>query len=318
MKPRPVGFGLVHTKTLRFMHTRLWQVSVATTIEAEEAVGALFEDLFHQPPSVFLDAATPAATVSAYCPKLPLREVELRASLRAALSKVRNSGVNIASATIRIRRVASRNWSESWKRHFKPLEIGRFLLIKPTWSSRHPRSGQVVVVLDPGLSFGTGQHPTTAFCLEQLAARRASERQQSFLDIGTGSGILAISAAKLGYRPVQAFDCDPVAVRVARENALQNQVAQRVRILCQDLVRLPSHSGGEFDVICANLTSDLLIQQSERIVQRLHLPNGTLILAGILKTQFPQVHRTYAAAGLKMIASSQDEEWRSAAFALRQ
>src|SRR5437667_41219 len=232
----------------------------------------------------------------------------------ARILEIRNSGLGIGSGRIKIRRVEPQNWRDSWKNHFKPLEISRNLLVKPTWSGRRPRAGQAVVVLDPGLSFGTGQHPTTAFCLEQLAARRASGRQQSFLDIGTGSGILAIAAAKLGSKPVQAFDFHPAAVRVARENAFQNRVAKQVRIFRQDLILLPLRGGGKFDVICANLTADLLIQQSKRIVNQLR-PTGTLILAGILKIQFVEVHRTYTAAGLKLIATGQDKQWQSPAFA---
>jgi len=299
------------------MKDPLWQISLTTSVEAEEAVAAIFENLFGQPPSVFLDAVTPTATVSAYCTKLPMPESELRAGLRTALLKVRSSGLNLGFRRIRIRRVAPENWKESWKKHFKPLEISHALLLKPSWSRCCPRAGQAVVVLDPGLSFGTGQHPTTAFCLEQLAARRASGQPLSFLDIGTGSGILAIAAAKLGYEPVQAFDFDPAAVRVARANAIQNRVARRVRIFRQDLILLPLRGGAKFDVICANLTSDLLVEQAKRIVRRLR-PIGTLILAGILKIQFVEVRRTYAATGLKLIATRQDKEWHSAAFAFPQ
>jgi len=296
------------------MKSRLWQVSVTTSIEAEEAVAALFESLFDRPPTVFVDATTPTATISAYCPKLPLCDADLRAHLQSALAKVRSSGLDSGSGRIEIRRVAPEDWSESWKKHFKPIEVNRALLIKPSWSRRRPRSGQAVVVLDPGLSFGTGQHPTTGFCLHQLAARRALSRKQSFLDIGTGSGILAIGAAKLGYQPVMAFDFDPSAVRVARTNAVQNRVTKRVRITRQDLDLLPLRGGAKFDLICANLTADLLVRQVKRIVKRL-LPNGTLILAGILKVQFDEIHRTYEATGLKLIATRRDKEWQSAVFA---
>ena len=121
------------------MKTRLWRVSVTTSIEAEEAVAAVLENLLGQAPSAFLSAARPTAAVSAYCPKLPLREAALRARLRTALFKVRNSGLNIASGRITIRRVPPENWSESWKKHFKPLEISSALLVKPTWSGRRPR-----------------------------------------------------------------------------------------------------------------------------------------------------------------------------------
>jgi ribosomal protein L11 methyltransferase len=299
------------------MKAPLWQISLTTSAEAEEAVAAFFENIFGRPPSVFSDAATLTATVSAYCPKLPLREGELRSRLRTALKQVRNCGLNTGRGRIAIRRVATANWRESWKKHFKPFEISRALLVKPTWSRRRPRAGQAVVVLDPGLSFGTGQHPTTAFCLEQLAARRSSVQQPSFLDIGTGSGILAIAAAKLRYKPVQAFDFDPAAVRVARANAVQNRVSNQVRIFRQDLICLPLRGGGTFDVICANLTSDLLVQHSKRIVRRLR-PTGTLIVAGVLKIQFVEVHRTYTAAGLNLIATRKDKEWQSAAFAFPQ
>src|SRR5438445_382825 len=103
------------------MKAPLWQISLTTSAEAEEAVAALFENLFRRPSSVFSDAAMPMATVSAYCPKLPLREAELRARLRAALKKVRNCGLRIGSGRIAIRRVAPENWRESWKKHFKPF-----------------------------------------------------------------------------------------------------------------------------------------------------------------------------------------------------
>src|SRR5439155_23112501 len=117
---------------------------------------------------------------------------------------------------------------------------GLALLLKPSWSRCRARRGQAVVVLDPGLSFGTGQHPTTRFCLEQIVARRTQDRGQSFLDMGTGSGILAIAAAKLGYHPVAAFDVDAHAVRIARANARKNGVADTLHPRRQDLRQLPA------------------------------------------------------------------------------
>src|SRR6266540_3716230 len=120
----------------RFMKTKLWRVSVTTSIEAEEAVAAHFENLFRQPPSVFVDATTPTATVSAYCPKLPLAEADLRLRLRNALAQVRACGLNIGSGRITTRKVTPENWKESWKKHFRPFEISRSLLVKPTWSRR--------------------------------------------------------------------------------------------------------------------------------------------------------------------------------------
>jgi ribosomal protein L11 methyltransferase len=210
-------------------------------------------------------------------------------------------------------KLKSQDWAESWKRHFKPLEIGSALLIKPSWNHRIPRKGQALVVLDPGLSFGTGQHPTTAFCLKQLAARRHSGRRQSLLDIGTGSGILAISAAKIGYGPVRAFDFDPQSIRIARENARRNRQSRKIQFLQQDVSKLPARASKKYSVICANLISTLLVAQCGRILARLE-PEGTLIVAGILKDEFDTVRRAYEKAGLALVASRVEKEWRSASF----
>jgi ribosomal protein L11 methyltransferase len=294
----------------------LWQVSLTTSVEAEESVSALFENLFSQPSVVYVNAEARTSTVSAYRPRLPRPRTRLRARLRAGLKHIRLCGLNTGLDRITIRKVRQEDWALAWRKHFHPLEIGRALLIKPSWSRRRPRPGQAVVVLDPGLSFGTGQHPTTAFCLEQLVLCRKTGQAQSFLDIGTGSGILAIAAAKLGYRPVEAVDIDPNAVRIAGANARQNLLKKHIRIVRQDLIRWPCRRNAKFDVLCANLSDDLLIGQARRIVNRLQT-GGTLILAGVLKTQFGRVRNTYAAAGLKVIALSLDKEWQSAAFAYR-
>ena len=175
-----------------------------------------------------------------------------------------------------------------------------------------PKRGQAVVVLDPGLSFGTGQHPTTSFCLEQLARLRRNGKQ-SLLDAGCGSGILAIAAVKLGYAPVEAFDFDPEAVRVAKENARVNQV--QPRIARRDLTKLPAR-GKPFDVVCANLIHDLLIAERDKLLNRV-AEGGTLVLAGILNEQFAAVKRAFMAAGMKSVAERSVREWCSGAFARR-
>ena len=143
---------------------------------------------------------------------------------------------------------------------------------------------------------------------------REPARAQRFLDAGCGSGILAISAAKLGYAPVVAFDFDPEAVRVARENAAANGVP--FRITRKDLTTLPRRSREKFDVVCANLIYDLLIQERARIVARL-APSGTLVLAGILRVQFSKVQLAYEQAGLRLISSRAVKDWRSGAFRFR-
>jgi ribosomal protein L11 methyltransferase len=242
--------------------------------------------------------------------------------MAARLAQIKKCGLKIGPGKITIAKVRREDWAESWKRHFKPIEIGDALLVKPSWSKRRPRKNQAVVILDPGLSFGTGQHPTTAFCLHQIVAAvcdRRSRRSQStaasksFLDIGTGSGILAIAAAKLGYQPVHAFDFDVEAVRVARANARANHVRSSLKIEHGDVSKLPLCPARKYDLICANLISDLLIAEKCRIAAQLNR-GGTLVLAGILKTEFPLVQKAFAQLGLKLVCRRIGKEWRSGSF----
>lgn len=294
----------------------LWKVSVATSPEAEDAVTELLVSAFEQPVASYTDVETGQTAVTTYLRQRPDWSRERRATLRAGLERIRACGLNISPGRISLASVRREDWAESWKRHFKPIAIGSGLLIKPSWSRLQPRDGQAVVVLDPGLSFGTGHHPTTAFCLRQLAARRRPRESQSLLDIGTGSGILAIAAAKLGFAPVDGFDSDPEAVRIASANARQNRVSNRIRFFRQDLTRLVSRRPKQYSVVCANLISNLLLAERERILARLQ-PAGVLVVAGILETEFTRVQRAYETAGLRLKASQTQRHWRSGAFAWR-
>ena len=286
----------------------LLKLSVEIAPEAEDAVIELLSEVFRQPASVYSDLEQRKTTASVFIPGISRDQ---RTQVSDGLAAIRRSGLNIISGRFHVRRIRRENWAESWKRHFKPLEISPRLLVLPSWSKQKPAAGQAVVILDPGLSFGTGHHPTTAFCLKKIAALRDERSSQSLLDIGCGSGILSIAAAKLGYAPVAGFDFDPSAVRVARENAALNDV--RIDLSRKDLTRMPRRSNRRFDVICANLTYDLLIQESDRIVSRL-ARNGTLLLSGILTKQFRMVQRAYESAGLKAVTARTLKEWRSSTF----
>jgi ribosomal protein L11 methyltransferase len=289
----------------------LLKVSIQIAGEAEDAVVELLTNLFGRPASIYADTEKRTTSALAYVEEFtPAQRLQLREGLRL----IREADLDLGTGRVTVQHFRRENWAESWKRHFKPLEISSRLLIIPSWSKRKAKCGQAVVILDPGLSFGTGHHATTAFCLEQIASLRDSARAQRLLDVGCGSGILAISAAKLGYARVVAFDFDPEAVRVARENAAANGVS--FRISRKDLTKLPRRSREKFDVVCANLIYDLLIQERERIVARL-APKGTLVLAGILRGQFSKVQRAYELAGLRLISSRAIREWRSGAFRFR-
>ena len=289
----------------------LIQISVETEPEAEDMVAEILSALFHETPSIFSDAVARKTFAKVFLTRADDWSENRRRILAHELEKLQDAGIRVGAGKIRVKKVRREDWANSWKKHFKPIEVGNALLVKPSWSKRRAKKNQAVVVLDPGLSFGTGQHATTKFCLEQLVHCRRAERQ-SFLDIGCGSGILAIAAAKLGYAAVRAFDFDAEAVRIARENAGGNSV--KIQITRQDLTKLPVQSQMRFDVICANLTYDLLIENAARICARLK-PHGNLVLAGILATQFSAVKNAYEKRGIKLLASRAEKEWKSGRFA---
>ena len=297
--------------------TGLAQVSVVTSLLAEEPVAALLERIFAAPPSIYSNIEKGQSVITLYAYTTPAALRTRESEVRSGLADLRSMGIDVGSGEVQFGKVRREDWSESWKKFFKTISLGSALLIKPSWSRREARPGQAVVVLDPGLSFGTGQHATTSFCLKQIVALRPKiKRARSLLDIGCGSGILAISAAKLGYGPVDAFDFDPVAVRVAEKNCRSNRVAKQVKVQRKDLTRLPRTARTAYHVICANLISDLLIAERDRILNRL-APGGTVILAGILAAEFTRVRQAYESAGYALTKTSIEKEWQSGAFRSR-
>jgi ribosomal protein L11 methyltransferase len=291
----------------------LWQISIATTLEAEEAVAELLKAELGQTASSHFNVNTQVSVVSVFGSQGRILTREVRKNISAGLKQIKNCGLKIGSGKIKTAKVRREDWAESWKRHFNAIEFGDALLVKPSWIKKRPRKNQAVVILDPGLSFGTGQHATTSFCLHEIVRRRKAETHPSFLDIGTGSGILAIAAAKLGYKPVHALDFDPEAVRVARANARENRVERKLKIRRGDVAKLPLRPAQKYDLVCANLISNLLIAERRRILAQLN-HDGTLVLAGILKSEFAQVQRTFEDWGLKLVASKNKKEWRSGSF----
>lgn len=307
---------------MRLSEETLHHVSVTVASEFEEAVAEVFEIVFGQPAVIFRKEGSAVGSVSVYCGAPRARAMVLRGAVQKAINEAQPMREAGYRARVSLKKVRREDWAESWKKHFKPLKIGRSLLIKPSWSRVKLLPGQQCVVLDPGLSFGTGQHPTTEFCLRQLEKRaksaggmgdKKSKGALSFLDVGTGTGILAISAAKLGYGPVEAFDFDPVSVKVARENADGNGIEDKIKFWRGDLKKMASKTRQQYDVICANVEFDVLKSEHAKIIHRLK-PQGILILAGILKKQFPAILETYARAGLKLVDQKVKKEWHSGAF----
>ena len=173
--------------------------------------------------------------------------------------------------------IRQQDWAEDWKQHFGTTRIGHRLVIKPTWEEFSPKPGDALVTLDPGMAFGTGTHDTTRLCLEAVAQLFDKQPPQRVLDVGTGSGILAIAAAALGARQVVACDIEPQACQIAAENARLNGVDNKIQVTDQPLAELD----GDFQVVLANILAEENIRLAPLLVQRL-APGGSLVLSGIL------------------------------------
>jgi ribosomal protein L11 methyltransferase len=198
--------------------------------------------------------------------------------------------------------ITDQGWAESWKAHFPPLAIGERLFVHPPWVDAVP-AGRVGVVLHPGMAFGTGHHASTRGCLVLLEpALRAAPRAR-VLDLGTGSGILAIAAAKLGAGEVWGVDIDPDACAIAEENAARNGLGDAIR-LAPDLAAVP----GAFDVVLANLLAGALIDAAAAIAARVR-PGGTVIGAGLLRDEAPAVRGAWRMVGLVDDGEHAEEEW---------
>jgi len=196
--------------------------------------------------------------------------------------------------------VPDQDWSETWKAGFHAVTVGR-VFVRPSWIDAPVPAGAVEIVLDPGMAFGTGTHPTTSLCLSALAELVGPG--VAVLDVGTGSGLLAIAAAKLGAARAAGTENDPVALEVARENAERNGVALELHLQAPDAVP------GSFDLVVANILANTLVELAPAVASKL-TPGGTLLLSGILAGQEAEVRAAYVAQGLVAAPDRAHDEWR--------
>ncbi|MGO9022129.1 MAG: 50S ribosomal protein L11 methyltransferase [Syntrophobacteraceae bacterium] len=200
--------------------------------------------------------------------------------------------------------IPDEDWSRTWKEHFKPLQVGRRFLVSPTWEAVHCDSERLIIRIDPGRAFGTGHHESTRLCLEWLESCHPGSARMSLLDLGTGSGILAIGAALLGFRKVIGIDNDPEAIKVAKENIILNGLSEKISLLCAT----PEGVGGLFDVVISNIESKPLVRMSETIASKVR-GKGLLALSGILIEQADEVSAEYEKRGLRLTGSKTAGEW---------
>ena len=199
------------------------------------------------------------------------------------------------------------NWGEQWKKYFKPLRVSKNIIIKPTWERYTPDSRDIVIEIDPGMAFGTGQHASTRMCIEaieDIIMNDRSIKEWKVLDVGCGTGILGITAAKMGAQDVICVDIDRKAVEIAGENAAINNVQTSLRTLNKNAAAIDKPR----NLIIANLTSNLLLSLRQHLVQLL-LPEGYIILSGIIEQDAKNVEEEFSADPLAIHKVITEKEW---------
>jgi ribosomal protein L11 methyltransferase len=242
----------------------------------------------------------------------PSREpVRARLAVRAALTRARDAGVRRASVSWR--ELDASLWEMDWREHFQPVRAGRFLVVVPPWD-RDAHGGRRRVVIHPGMAFGTGQHATTLGCLEALESLTSPPPTRA-LDVGTGTGVLAIALAKLGVRKVLALDLDPQAVTAARGNLRRNAISARVTLSSRALADAVPASA-RYPLVVANLYVDALAELAPALTERVAI-GGHLVTSGVLRSQQARVRAAYAAPHWRLRSAKRRGAWVTSIFERR-
>jgi len=275
--------------------TRWLELSVEAAPDAEEAVADVLRRYVYG--GVSIEGTEASVVVKGYLPAdgdLARRRRALRRRLTALA----------LPATVRSRWLSEEDWAHAWKEFFPVLRVSARLVICPTWRSYRPREGEAVIRLDPGMAFGTGQHPTTLMCLRAL--EELLRPGMDVLDLGTGSGILALAAAKLGAASVLALDIDPQAAAVARENVRLNGLEVAVQV---EEGGLDEALRTAFDLAMANISAPVILGMAPALAEVLR-PGGVLIVAGFSAESAERVSSALARTGLMVERALADGDWR--------
>lgn len=287
------------------------EICVAVEREAVESVAEVFARYgqgvaVHEPvrsskdgEDVTIDPAAPVSVVT----HIPLDQhtEHRRAAIEDAvwhLAQLRSIG------TVASRSVSDREWADAWKRYFSVHRIGARVIIVPSWRRYRPTGQDIVVRLDPGMAFGTGLHPTTRLCI--VALEELVQPDQRVLDLGCGSGILSIAAAKLGAGQVLAIDVEPIAVEVAASNVRRNRVARAVRV--REGMIEQATDGAPFDLVVANISFRVLSALAEDVA-KLVAPGGIALLSGVLEERVDELLTIWSRASWQLRARAHEADW---------
>lgn len=226
-------------------------------------------------------------------------------SIKIRISELRNFGIDIGAGEIFTDNVNEEDWANNWKKYYKPTKIGDRIVIKPEWEEYCPSEGDLVIHMDPGMAFGTGNHETTSMCIENLE-KYVSEKSTVF-DIGCGSGILGIVASKLGAKNVVGIDIDEMAVKVANENIQKNNVQDIMTAIAGNMTD-KIEEGAKADIVVANIIADIIMKMSGD-VRKLLKDDGIFISSGIILAKVDEVLENLKDNGFEVVDVIKKGEW---------
>lgn len=227
---------------------------------------------------------------------------------KLSILKQINTSIPFGTLNVEYKLADDNEWKDKWKEYFKPLHIGNHIVIKPSWEQYEKKDSDIIIELDPGMAFGSGTHATTYMCIELLEKHIKSE--STIIDIGTGSGILAIAAALLGAKNVLGLDINYDAVQVAKENVIKNNLSNKITILQSDLL---SSVNGKYDIAVANIIADAVIMLTPDVINVLN-KDAIYIVSGILQERENDVIKKAISCGFKTIEVLHRDEWCAVAF----
>lgn len=216
---------------------------------------------------------------------------------------LRDFGIDIGEGSVSLDQVNEADWANAWKAYYKPTKVGQKVVVKPTWEDYNMQEGDLIIELDPGMAFGTGTHETTSMCIREL--EKYVNKDSKVFDIGCGSGILAIAAAKLGAKEVVAVDLDEVAVKVAKENVIENKVEENVSVMHGNLTDVIKDKA---DVIVANIIADI-IKILAKDVQNFMKEDAIFISSGIILDKVEEVKESLIENGFEIVEVQKLGEW---------
>ena len=267
--------------------------------------GVFQEELEPQSPGDFEVSAT-REVLKAYIP-VDIRLEHRIASLKTYLNSLTQLFPGLEEPGYEAETIEDQDWGEEWKKYFKPIRVSKNIVIKPTWERYAPAGRDIVIDIDPGMAFGTGQHPSTRMCLEaieDIILKYRTIKKWRVLDVGTGTGILGISCAKLGAERVVCVDIDKKAAEIARENVMINHVEDRVEIINRDVntIREP------FDLIVANLTAKILIRLRTHLMSLIE-NGGYLVISGIIDQNKSDIESHFFTGKFTLHHIITEKEW---------